>query len=105
MSLLSGLNLDSKQDDGVAEPVRGFPGPGRGPELNSTQSLIPLTSGPFEGKIRQLGLQGSSTTRRWDADASVVSARAATCVNVRLPLPDRRFLFRVQRGIPRRESS
>jgi hypothetical protein len=62
-----------------------------------------LTGGPFEGKIRELGLQGSSTTRRWDADASVVSARAKTFVNSGSPFPIPGFLFRVQVEIPRRE--
>jgi hypothetical protein len=63
-----------------------------GPELNSIdrravreQNSLAAVAGPW-------------TTRRWNA--SVVSARAKTFVNLRLPLLDPRFLFRVQAEIP-----
>lgn len=46
MSLLSGLNLDSKQMMGLLNLFAVFQ------DQVEVQSLIPLTGGPFEGRIR-----------------------------------------------------
>ncbi len=75
-------------------------GAGRCPALNS------LDRRAIRGQNPLAVLAGSCATRRrdhWLRNASVVSARAKTSVNVRLPLPDRRFLFRVLVEIPREE--
>ena len=67
--------------------------------------LIPLTGGPFESKIRCLRSRvlDDEAFRPLAADASVVSARAKTFVNLRFSLSDPGFVFPVHAEVPRSE--